>query len=158
LPHLQGYCRELYGLDVHTRAREVTDALVASGARADLRSGNIEQACFDANFFDMVVAVSALEFIDDLPAACREIHRILCPGGRLIVVTPGNSALVDLGLCAFTGESAKRDFGNRRDAVLPTLFSQFRLEQRLHWPRLAPRPLRLYTALRLGKLDTGGPT
>ncbi|MBA2696482.1 MAG: class I SAM-dependent methyltransferase [Actinobacteria bacterium] len=39
--------------------------------------------------FDVVLCQLGLMFIEDRPAALREMHRVLAPGGRVIVNTPG---------------------------------------------------------------------
>jgi ubiquinone/menaquinone biosynthesis C-methylase UbiE len=44
---------------------------------------------YESGSFQTAVAVSALEFIDDLTQACREIKRVLAPGGFSTLVTPG---------------------------------------------------------------------
>jgi SAM-dependent methyltransferase len=44
--------------------------------------------------FDVVFAVQALEYLSDLDGALRHIHRMLRPGGRLIVVATDWSSAV----------------------------------------------------------------
>jgi hypothetical protein len=55
---------------------------------------------------------------------------------------------VDLGLRVLTGKSAKTDFGNRRERVLPALERNFAVTRRIDFPLAAPA-LKLYTGLRL---------
>ena len=95
------------------------------------------------------MAVSAVEFIDHLETACIEIRRILAPGGVFIVVTPGSSPIMDLGLRILTGNDPQEDFGNRRQAVVPTLLRHFVLQRTLTFPPFGGSLARLYTALRL---------
>ena len=70
------------GIDVSpTLARLARDAdtnaryLLADGARLPFRAGA----------FDLVVAYNSLMDVDDMPAVCGEIGRMLVPGGRLCV-------------------------------------------------------------------------
>ncbi len=44
--------------------------------------------------FDRVLAIHVLEHLPDLPAALREIHRTLAPGGELVVVIPCEGGIV----------------------------------------------------------------
>jgi ubiquinone/menaquinone biosynthesis C-methylase UbiE len=149
LPELARHCTELCGVDVHRRNQEVMDILARSGVRAQLHVAGAETLPFDAHIMDVVVAVSSLEFMHDLDAACREVRRVLRPTGCFVVVTPGRSALVDMGVKLLTGTSARTEFGSRRDQVLPTLRRHFRVERHLHYPPFGGSWLRLYDALQL---------
>jgi ubiquinone/menaquinone biosynthesis C-methylase UbiE len=111
---------------------------------------------FPDGHFDRVLAVSSLEFVPDVSAACREVARVLAPGGRFVVVTPGFSPVVDLGLRVLTGERAKADYADRREKLLPTLLSHFDATARRTFPPLLGRLVRLYTALELA--PKGRPT
>ena len=80
---------------------------------------------------------------------CHEVKRVLKPGGSFIVVTPGYSPILDLCVRVMTGASPKRDFQNRRQRVLPWLYREFVVSQRVDYPSFA-HGARLYTALGLG--------
>lgn len=147
LPELSLHCDELYGIDPHPMPAEVTQALGRNGVRALLRTSEAEKLPYSDNFFDAVVAVSSLEFVHDLPAVCREIERILKPDGRFFFVTPGNSALLDFGLKTLTGNDAKKDFGNRRQLVLPVTRQHFAFEKILTAPPVLGNVLPLYSAV-----------
>ena len=62
------YARETYGLDVHT--------------------GTLESAAMPAASVDVVVMADVIEHLHDPPATMREIHRVLAPGGRVLLLTP----------------------------------------------------------------------
>ena len=98
--------------------------------------------------FDCALAVSALEYVEDIHAACRELKRVLASDGVLIVVTPGYSRILDIGLRLATGESADQ-YGGRRQKLLPALLSHFRTCDERVFPPLAGRLVPLYRALRL---------
>jgi ubiquinone/menaquinone biosynthesis C-methylase UbiE len=104
---------------------------------------------FEDEYFDAVVTLSSLEFVPDLDAACREVSRVLRPDGAFYVVTPGQSVVLDFGLRLLTGQSASKDFGNRREAILPTLGRHFDVDARVTAPSLGSSILCLYTALKL---------
>ncbi|MCU0706348.1 MAG: class I SAM-dependent methyltransferase [Fimbriiglobus sp.] len=149
LPHWATKAKEIHGIDPHPHAAPVTERLAKNGVTAHLVSGGAEAMPYPDAHFDCVLAISAIEFIPDLPAACQEIRRVLRPGGCLIVVTPGASPLLDFGLKVLSGNSAKKDYGDRRAAVLPTLAEYFVTEKRLVFPPLLSKLVCLYTGLRL---------
>lgn len=142
LPELDRRCGELHGVDIHGRRVEVAERLIDVGVAPRLRCASATDLPYPDHHFDRIVAVSSLEFFVDLRRACREIRRVLAPGGRLVVVTPSRSAVADLGLRLLTGESAKKDFGDRRTGLIDLLLEEFDVEEK----RVAPW---LYTALRL---------
>lgn len=146
MPTLSERCGALTGLDVHARDEAVARSLGALGVRPALVSASAEAMPFDDASFDAVVAVSSFEFIRDVERACAEVHRVLAPGGRFFVVTPGHSALVDLGLKVLTGADARRDYGDRRERVIPALRERFEAEATRSWPSSL---LCLYRGLRL---------
>lgn len=149
LPELSRRCLELFGLDVHVRNDEVARILDAQGVSASLVTGSITATPFESSTFDRIVAVSTLEFIDDLPAACLELKRILKPSGALIAVVPGSSPILDAGLKLFTGKTAEQDYRGRRDKVMPTLRKHFDVRRLLTAPKRGAGIIRLYTAVEL---------
>ena len=83
------------------------DFEVSEECRSDPRlrfvASSIEEACpvFPSATFDVVLCISILEHLWD-PAAClRECHRVLKPGGRLLVNVPTWYAKPILELSAF---------------------------------------------------------
>ena len=148
-PELAKYSRELYGIDVHCQPQQVSDLLAASKIKAELVSGGAEQLPWPDAYFDVVVAVSALEFVADLQAVCSEVTRILRPDGRFLVVTPGKSVVLDVGLKVLTGKSAKQDFADRRELILPMLRQHFDVKRELTFPAYGAFLLTCYYALEL---------
>lgn len=149
MPELAKVADELYGADIHHHAAEVTTSLAGAGISATLVTAPAEELPFPDDTFDIVVSVSTFEFVTDARRAIRELARVLTPAGRIIVVTPGQSPLLDLGLRIFTGESAQEDFGDRRKLVVPTLTTELRHDRSAYFP--APFPVQVYRALRLAK-------
>jgi ubiquinone/menaquinone biosynthesis C-methylase UbiE len=152
LPYLSQCCDELYGVDVHPHAEEVAETLAQRGVATTLFSAGAESLPFDSDFFDCVVAVSALEFIADFETGAREIARVLKQGGSLVAVTPGSTPVVDFGLKLLTGASAKNDYGDRRRAVIPTLLHHFTVQRQLTFPCVGRAIVHLYTGLKLGPI------
>ena len=74
------------GLDISLpmlrRAREK-----AGGEPLQIVSGDMLYLPFSENFFDKVVSVTALEFIEDGQGAVRELFRVTKKGGSIVVAT-----------------------------------------------------------------------
>jgi ubiquinone/menaquinone biosynthesis C-methylase UbiE len=146
MPQLATYADELYGIDPHPKPAEVTRALADHGIRATLVSGGAESLPYEDGFLDCAVSVSAIEYVEDIDRACRELIRVLKPGGVLAVATPGVSPIWDLALKLSTGESPKQ-YADRRQRLLPALKRHFRLERELAVPSIGGRLVRLYTGV-----------
>ena len=152
LPELARQCDTLLGIDVHPHAAAVAAALRRVGVDADLRQGSVESLPLPDASVDVAVVVSALEFVDDIHAAARELARVLRPGGALVVVTPGQGRLLDLGLTVLTGENPEDTFQGRRGTILPALRAVLREEAVTTFPpRWLPLMPRLYTCSLLRK-------
>jgi ubiquinone/menaquinone biosynthesis C-methylase UbiE len=148
-PELAKHATELHGADIHSHPADVTAVLARAGIRVQLVTAPAEALPYPDGMFDVVVAVSTFEFVTDARLAINELARVLTPDGRVIVVTPGQSPLLDLALRVFTGESAEKDFGDRRKLVVPTLTREMRHERSAYFP--LPFPVPVYRALRLAK-------
>ena len=158
MPELARHCHELSGVDVHDRGHLVSEALSKLDIQASLVSASAERMPFADLSFDAVVAVSSFEFIEQLDDACREIRRVLKPNGVFVVITPGHSPLVDFGLRVMTGESPRRDYGDRRNNVMAALRRHFRVEESRTLPPRAPSSVCLYRGLKLVFREDGGRT
>lgn len=148
LPELSLRCDELFGVDIHPYESQVTEVLRAEGVEAVLLRESAEAMSFPDSFFDAAVAISSLEFIEDLEKATHELARVLKPEGELFVVMPASSPILDLALKLMTGESARADYGERREAVVPTLLRCFRLEARTLFPKVLAQMVVVYQATR----------
>lgn len=146
LPELALHCEELHGIDVHDMAGEVGQRLARQQVSATLIQGSAAAMPYEDDFFDRVVCISSLEFVEEIEAAVDELVRVLALGGRVICVTPGHSPIVDLGLKLLTGESAKRDYGGRRERLQNAVTRRFDVRIARSWPPLVGRTVPLYVA------------
>lgn len=87
---------EVYGVDM-------SDGMLAQARRRSSevfwKKGPAEQLPFADDFLDAVVTTSAFHFFDQ-PAALREFHRVLAPGGLVVVATISPRQLLPVQLFA----------------------------------------------------------
>lgn len=81
------------GFETHGVERSAAAALGAD-PRATIRIvSGLEDAGYPDGFFDAVVIWHVLEHLREPVATVREMHRILAPGGKLVVAVPNFSSL-----------------------------------------------------------------
>jgi 2-polyprenyl-3-methyl-5-hydroxy-6-metoxy-1,4-benzoquinol methylase len=82
----QGF--EVHGLEISAEAARGADP------RAEIRiAENLKDAEYRTASFDQIIIWHVLEHLSDPAGTLREAHRILKPGGRLIVAVPNFSSL-----------------------------------------------------------------
>jgi ubiquinone/menaquinone biosynthesis C-methylase UbiE len=131
MPALHDRADRLYGIDVHDKVGHVRKILQSEGVRAELLTAAAEALPFETGAFDSIVVISTLEFLSDVDASCSEMHRVLNSAGTCVIITPGQSPVLDAGLKLLTGNSASKDFGDRRQRIIPALRSHFRVDHHL---------------------------
>lgn len=88
LPELLKRFREVWGIDLHGRARTVLEKFREDRERIHLMQGSWERLPFQSDVFDAVVAVSVLGYLKKLDAALEAIKKVLRPGGGLVLGFP----------------------------------------------------------------------
>jgi len=87
-------CR-LHGID---RSAEMVDLALRRNTRAggtmDLRVGSLFDLPWPDASFDKVLAVNVAYFFDQEGTAARELHRVLRPGGRLVLYVTDRDTMV----------------------------------------------------------------
>jgi arsenite methyltransferase len=63
-------------------------------ATLELRRGSAEDLPYDDGSFDAVVSTQVLEYVPDVPRALTEVHRVLRPGGRVLILDTDWDSLV----------------------------------------------------------------
>jgi ubiquinone/menaquinone biosynthesis C-methylase UbiE len=75
------------GLDVSETFVHIARAKAAeAGAAVDFRLGNASSMPFEDESFDFIVCCAAFKNFSDPVGALREMHRVLRPGGRALIV------------------------------------------------------------------------
>ncbi len=82
---------------------DVSDSMLAlaasrapdpDAAPLELARGGAEEIPYDDGSFDVVVTTQVLEYVPDVPRALAEIHRVLKPGGRVLILDTDWDSLV----------------------------------------------------------------
>lgn len=77
----------MYGVDLTEKHCQITrDFVGALGGRATVTRGNAARLPFADASFDLVYSFGVLLLVEDLDAAVAEIHRVLKPGGQVLVM------------------------------------------------------------------------
>jgi 2-polyprenyl-3-methyl-5-hydroxy-6-metoxy-1,4-benzoquinol methylase len=113
------------GIDLSRAQIRFAQALAArEGVVVDFQVRPIEDlAALPTGSYDLVLSSFALEFVEDLGGVCREVARLLVPGGGFV--------LANLHPIAGAGLVASR--GSHREFVMTDYFR--RRQQRWRWPR-----------------------
>jgi SAM-dependent methyltransferase len=147
VPELARRADAVFGADLHRNGAAVTASLAARGCQAGLVTASAGGLPYRDGAFDTVVTVSTLEFVPDVAAAVSELVRVTAKGGRLVIVTPGQSRLLDLGLRVLTRERAEDTFEGRRSLVVPAVQRSARIIEIRTLPVGVGRLLPLYRVL-----------
>lgn len=76
--------------------RDARRATGASDRRFSYRRFDCRKIPFEASSFDLVIANHVLFYCENLPSVCREIKRVLKPGGRFICSTYGKKHMQEV--------------------------------------------------------------
>ena len=78
------------GIDLSPKMiRLARDQASARGLDIEWRTGDVTRLADPLAVFDAIHARVLLQFVPDVPAALRELRRVLRPGGRLLASVPG---------------------------------------------------------------------
>lgn len=77
---------EVHGVDVSGSMLDTSRRRCAGHDNVRLHEADVLKTLpFAENHFDAVVSSQVFEYISDVPTALREIHRVLKPGGRVVI-------------------------------------------------------------------------
>ena len=78
---------ETFGIDYNERfVTMLQEKLARVGLSANIQQGNVERLPYEDGFFDSIVNTMAFTAYPDGEKALSEMHRVLKPGGKLVMV------------------------------------------------------------------------
>jgi SAM-dependent methyltransferase len=77
------------GLDVNPGMLAVARSVTPPDLEIEWHQASAESMPLPDGAFDVVLCQISLQFVPDRPQALREMHRVLKPGGRLVITVPG---------------------------------------------------------------------
>jgi 2-polyprenyl-3-methyl-5-hydroxy-6-metoxy-1,4-benzoquinol methylase len=87
--------RSIIGVDISARCLEAASQTARqTGIEPQFLRANLETLPFPDASFDVVLATQVIEHLLDPPQGMREFARVLAPGGRLVISTDHDRALV----------------------------------------------------------------
>jgi ubiquinone/menaquinone biosynthesis C-methylase UbiE len=107
------------GLDPNPGMLAVARSVTPSGMTIEWHEASAEKMPLPAASFDAVLCQMGLQFFPDKSTALREMHRILRPGGRLVLNVPGPTPP----LMAVLGEALARHIGAEAEGFVTHVFS-----------------------------------
>lgn len=150
LPELSLHCEDLFGVDIHQHIDKVRDMLVKENAPATLIYGSVTSLPFPDGYFDRVVCISVLEFVNDLRKAFSELARVVKKGGDVIIGFPVENVFTDMAFLMI-GINARKRHPVNQDDILRTAKADFVVEKIKIFPPGLPLKCALFAHCRLRK-------
>lgn len=107
------------GLDVNPGMLAVARSAAPPGMLIEWHEASAEEMPLPDASFDVVLCQMGLQFMPDKSAALHEMHRVLVPGGRLILNVPGPTPR----LFAIMAEALARHIGTEAAGFVNHVFS-----------------------------------
>lgn len=83
---LVGPSGRVLGIDISTDMLAIARERLAPLTWTECREGNAVELKFADGSFDAAVSAQVYEYVADMPLALRELHRVLRPGGRVLIL------------------------------------------------------------------------
>lgn len=153
LPTLCSMGSNVYGVDTDSEPLRVLKSLRKVGCTAELVRGDIQQADFPEEHFDLIVSISVFEHIRDLSPVVSKIFRLLRPGGELLVGMPRVDTAMSAAFRMIGFDRIEEHHVTAYSNFLKIASEHFVLNKFRKIPSFTPRTLALYYIMLLRKPD-----
>lgn len=136
LPTLSKYYKKVAGIDVKI-FKEETRKLLSKHKCSNVKICEINGSStkFENNSFDIVFAADVLEHFRNLESPIKEIHRILKPGGKLIVNSPIEAGFFNFAR-SLAGFDKPSDHYHSADDISHAISRYFDIGEKYNFPPL----------------------
>lgn len=86
---------EVTGVDINKGMLDVARSITTDNNSIDWYESSADDLPINDNVFDVAICNLSLQLFPDKPAALKEIHRVLAPGGRLACIVPGPTPIFE---------------------------------------------------------------
>lgn len=135
LPSLSKHYKRVVGIDIKTYGE--TDAILEKFNCRNVEVFEMDggKTGFGDKTFDAVFAADVLEHFRDLEKPIREIHRILKPGGKLLINSPIESGFFSL-IRSLAGFNKPADHYHSAEEISRGISELFKISQKYNFPPL----------------------
>ena len=131
-PTLSRLYEQVACVDLHTEMAE--EIVKGDGlSNVSVHTGDVTSLGLPSDHFDSIIAPDVLEHIEDLRPVVAEFHRLLAPGGELLVSAPSENRFYELGRRVF-GYAKPHDHYHPADFIERTVAEKLPLAQRRYFP------------------------
>ncbi len=148
---LAGISKELHGIDILSDAGTLTEILNGQNIPATLKQEDILKAGYHDNYFDLITAFSVFEHISEFEPILEEMHRIMKPGGHLLIGMPSVNRVMPWLFKAIGFNNIDDHHVTNHRAVLKAAQKYFKLKNYKRLPSFLPDRCCLYFNLLLEK-------
>jgi len=144
LPSLAQMADRVTGVDLASDPEVVGANLRRLGVQCHLIKGNLLEVTFDKEGFDLIVAISVLEHIQDLEPVFERLHELLTPSGYLLVGMPRVDKFMEKAFASIGFKGIEQHHVTTYKMCIEAATPWFRLVKRAHLVPWLPEWAGLY--------------
>ena len=153
MPALAQIAQRLYGCDLESEPVSTEKNLKKLGVNAELTRADVHRLPYANASFDLVVAVSMMQYFAKPEEVFKEVARVLKPGGFFLVGVPRVDRLMETLLHAIGFHRTGVLHHSGYPELLKSSVGHFQCVKLRPLPRFLPAGAALYVSMLLRKLD-----